>query len=77
VKLILSPNLHGLKARRRAGQKSLGDARETLLRARHIKVFEMIAQTTFARTLFEQTPFRRVGRVNEMFLCGKPSWGAR
>jgi hypothetical protein len=60
VKLILSPNLHSLQARRRAAQKSLCDARETFFRIRHVKVIQIIAQTPPARTLFEQLAGRRV-----------------
>src|SRR2546423_3616230 len=63
LKLILSPDLYGFEARRRAAQKSFGDARESLGRVRHVEVIQIIAQTARGRTLFEQLPCVRVERA--------------
>src|ERR687884_569933 len=50
LKLIVPPDLHGLKAARRAAQEALGDVREALRRVRHVEVIQIIAQKALART---------------------------
>src|ERR1044071_2412016 len=54
LKLILTPDLHGLKAARRRAEETFGDVREALRRVRHVEVIQIIAQKTRVRTRLAQ-----------------------
>src|ERR671921_977581 len=54
LKLILTPDLHGLKAARGGAEEALGDVREALGRVRHVEVIQIIAQKASAGTRLAQ-----------------------
>src|SRR5918993_6123620 len=60
VESIRPPDFDGFEDARRAPQKPLGDARETLRRVGHVKVVEVVAQPPRARALLQQAPRVRV-----------------
>src|SRR5919205_1425622 len=62
LKLILSPDLDGLKAAGRGAEEPLGDVREPLGRVGHVKVVEIIAQKARVRTGLAQVPQLLRGR---------------
>src|SRR5205085_12526204 len=68
LKLIVPPDLHGLKAARRAAEEALGDVREALRRVRHVKVIQIIAQKALARTGLSQVAQLLRRRALQAFL---------
>src|ERR671912_749679 len=56
VESIRPPDFDGFEDARRAPQKPLGDARETLRRVRHVEMIEVVAQAAPARALLQEPP---------------------
>jgi hypothetical protein len=54
LKLIVTPDLHGLKAARGGAEEAFCHVREALGRVRHVEVIQIIAQKASARTRLAQ-----------------------
>src|ERR1700750_805760 len=64
LKLIVTPDLHGLKAARGRAEEAFCNVRETLGCVRHVEVIQIIAQKARART--------RLAKVAKLLRRGAP-----